>query len=114
MCSCQAHLKLVDYTCNCDHADDRISQWKRRALIAEEQLAKLVTASDKLFEARYRVRRWFARTGQTFLFRVMPNWLVKQAMMRASRHILPDEVVPEVPFMVVFGRLFKKEESVSD
>jgi hypothetical protein len=39
MCNCPAHRALVDCVCNCDHTNDRLSQWKTRALAAEAKLA---------------------------------------------------------------------------
>jgi hypothetical protein len=59
-------------------------------------------------EWKYWTSRWFARHGQHILFKLMPNWLVQQAMIRASRHIKDDEVVPEVRFMTILERTYKR------
>lgn len=53
----------------------------------------------------YRLRRLLVRHARSALYAVMPNWMVKESMMYASRYIKADEVVPEVEFMTVFGRV---------
>jgi hypothetical protein len=60
-------------------------------------------------EIKYWTSRWFQRHGQEVLFKLMPNWLVQQAMIKASRHVLPHEVVPDVKFMTIFERTYKEE-----
>jgi hypothetical protein len=40
---------------------------------------------------------------------LLPDWLVTQALLKASRHIRDTETVPEVPFMAVYERQFKRE-----
>lgn len=39
MCGCAAHHVLVDCTCQCDHTNDRLIQWRQRAQQAEAALA---------------------------------------------------------------------------
>lgn len=58
-------------------------------------------------EWKYWVSRWFARHGQSVLFKVMPKWLVTQALLRASRHIKGHEIVPNVRFMDILERQMK-------
>jgi hypothetical protein len=56
MCGCEAHRLLVDCTCNCDHSGDRISQWKARALAAEDALERVSTArAEALREAAHEI-----------------------------------------------------------
>jgi len=62
-----------------------------------------------LFEKRYWAKRWIANHARTVLYAVMPRWLVREAMMYASRYIKDNEVVPDVPFMIVFERVCKND-----
>lgn len=43
--------------------------------------------------------------------RLLPDWLVTQALLKASRHIRSTEIVPDVPFTVVYERQFKHRQS---
>lgn len=65
------------------------------------------TVRENLHEMKYWVNRWFALKGRSILFSIMPNWLVREAMLRASRHIAGEEKVAEVPFMTIFERVCK-------
>lgn len=56
-------------------------------------------------EQTYWVKRNMVNIGRTILYRLMPNWLVREAFMYAQRYIADDEVIPEVEFMTVFGRV---------
>lgn len=47
MCGCPAHHELVDCTCQCDHTDDRLSQWIARARKAERALQRVQDVADE-------------------------------------------------------------------
>lgn len=56
MCSCPAHNQLVDCACLCDHTNDRLLQWKARALRAEAKVsaarkAAAAVATDPLAQS---------------------------------------------------------------
>lgn len=61
-------------------------------------------------ETIYWIKRRITNTGRTVLYTLMPNWLVRESMMYASRYICPDEVIPEVTFMDVFERVCKEKK----
>ena len=50
MCGCEAHRRLVECTCNCDHTGDRMSQWSERAKELEHALRKLAEAARDLHD----------------------------------------------------------------
>lgn len=60
-------------------------------------------------EQTYWVKRKMANIGRTVLYRLMPNWLVRETFMYAQRYIADDEVIPEVEFMTVFKRVCDDE-----
>jgi hypothetical protein len=59
-------------------------------------------------EKLYWVKRRCTNLGRSFLYTVIPTWLVREAMMYASRYIRDDEVVPDVTFLEVFARVEEK------
>lgn len=58
-----------------------------------------------LSEQIYWVKRKLEYTSRSILYSILPNWLVREVFMYAQRYIADDEVVPEVQFMTVFGRV---------
>lgn len=68
-----------------------------------------LTIGDMLFERRYLIKRWIANHARTVLYRLMPNWLVRETFMYAQRYIADNEVVPEVEFMTVFKRICEND-----
>ena len=83
MCGCLAHQALVDCTCDCDHAGDRIRQWRQRA----------ITATRERNEARARVNAVErlatsledAAAGRSLLVRFMaPTWRSIARMIREA------------------------------
>lgn len=58
-----------------------------------------------MYETAYRIKRFIGRHSRSMLYWALPNWLVKESMMYASRYIKANEVVSEVQFMTVFGRV---------
>jgi hypothetical protein len=58
MCGCEAHRKLVNCTCDCDHSDDRISQWKARALAAESSKGATYPIATDQIKYLAKVAEW--------------------------------------------------------
>jgi hypothetical protein len=56
MCSCPAHHDLVDCICQCDHTNDRLTQWQTRAFDAEQaavtQQQRAAQAEAEVFRLR--------------------------------------------------------------
>lgn len=61
-------------------------------------------------EAGHHTKRKITMWLRGVLYRVMPNWLVRECFMYAQRYIADDEVIPEVEFMKVFERIVKKQD----
>jgi hypothetical protein len=60
-------------------------------------------------EQSYWIKRWIQNKSRSALYTVMPRWLVREAFMYAQRYIKDNEVIPEVEFMTVFGRVCDNE-----
>lgn len=48
MCSCPAHLRLVDCVCGCEHTNDRLSQLSERRRELEAEVDRLRSALTAL------------------------------------------------------------------
>jgi hypothetical protein len=75
MCGCGAHNALVDCTCNCDHTEDRMLQWKERALLAESQVKdgrETFDVKDRLAVFTYD-SRWTGDAIRRFLELLQPT-----------------------------------------
>jgi len=62
-----------------------------------------------LTEIKYRIDRFLRLRVDTAVRRLMPKYIVTQALLKSSHYIRPDEVVPAVPFMAVYERQFKSD-----
>jgi hypothetical protein len=60
-------------------------------------------------EQLYWVKRKISMIGRSILYRLMPNWLVREAFMYAQRYIANNEVIPEIAFMDVFKRVCEND-----
>lgn len=61
-------------------------------------------------EMKYWTKRWFSQRGNSLVWPLLTTYVQKQAMLKASRHIKNDEVVPEVPFLTIFGRVIEEKK----
>jgi len=69
MCGCPAHRDLVDCTgCPCDHAYDRMGQWKQRALAAETERDQLKATLDRVKALAEDMRTWCSPHGIAVLY----------------------------------------------
>ncbi len=62
-----------------------------------------------LTELKYRIDRFFRLHVDSAVRRLMPKYIVTQALLKSSHFIRPDEEVPAVPFMAVYERQFKSD-----